>query len=785
VTGKYLFPTHRYCNLMLKPRVTRRCILPAGNKSKRIKRKDMRMSKSDYFIVVVIHNLRHYDAHLILKHFKRAYAEYKKPKQAEPTSDDSDVSYDSDCSESSEEYYSDAHVEDTDTEIEPTSSEDDADDDDDETTETELRRIQVIPLNSEQYMAFQIGNIRFIDSFQFLTASLDTLVKNLAESGHDSFVNTRKHMPTSDLIFAKGHFPYSYMTGPEKMTETQLPDILAFRNDLTDTDMTLEDYDVAKRAWVEFGCQTMKDYHDFYLKLDTLLLADVFQNFRSEAMKSHGLDPAHYWSLPGFSWSACLKRSEASLGLITDPDMHVFVESGIRGGLSQISHRYAKAERHEDGDQTFIALFDANNLYAYSMMQHLPYSGFKWLEDLDEFDFTKIPDDAEVGYIIECDLVYPQHLHDLHNDYPLAPEKLTVTEDMLSPYCRNFGNKFIPTEKLVPNLMKKTKYITHYRNLKMYVELGMSCTKIHRVLSFAQKPWMSDYIKDNTIRRMMATTTFQKDLQKLKNNSIFGKTMENVRNRCSVHLVVDEKRARALVARANCIDWSVVNEDLVLISMRPLTVKLTKPIAVGFSVLELSKTLMYDFHYNHVMKKYGQDRARLLFTDTDSLCYSIKTKDMYREMLADMHLYDTSDYPTSHFLHSNKNKKVVGKFKDEFNGTPIVEFVGLRPKMYSIVSENKGKMTAKGVKKSFVANNVRHEMFLEALRSKRCTYATFKRFQSVTHQVYTIEQSKVALSSFDDKRYVLDDGFTTLAYGHYKIPDGDDEQPSEKRNRVD
>jgi hypothetical protein len=163
-------------------------------------------------------------------------------------------------------------------------------------------------------------------------------------------------------------------------------------------------------------------------------------------------------------------------------------------------------------EKAYIVYIDANNLYGQSMQQPLPYDDFKFLSE-SEFsviDFLNVRDDSPIGYILEVDLDYPESLHDLHNDYPLAPESVLITEDMLSDFCKSFKQKHFDSKKLVPNLRNKTKYTVHYRNLKLYVSLGMVLTKIHRVLSFSQKAWMKPYIDFNTEKRKMPRMILKK-----------------------------------------------------------------------------------------------------------------------------------------------------------------------------------------------------------------------------------------------------------------------------------
>ena len=169
------------------------------------------------------------------------------------------------------------------------------------------------------------------------------------------------------------------------------------------------------------------------------------------------------------------------------------------------------------------------------MSRPFPQRNFKWVTDdgINNFDVGRISDDSKTGYILEVDLQYPEDLYDLHSDYPLAPENVTVTEDMLSPYSKNLleslGMKPAKVSKLIPNLSNKTKYILHHVNLKQYLSLGLKLTKIDRILAFDQSPWLKPYIDFNTERRKQAKNDFEKDFFKLMNNSVFGKTMENLR----------------------------------------------------------------------------------------------------------------------------------------------------------------------------------------------------------------------------------------------------------------
>ena len=473
--------------------------------------------------------------------------------------------------------------------------------------------------------------------------------------------------------------------------------------------------------------------------------------------------------------------TDIKLELMTDIDMFQFIEKGLRGGISYIANRYGEAnnkymkEYDEKAPSKYIMYLDANNLYGWAMSQYLPTGGFRWMmqKQIDETNLAKYQEDSKKGLIIEVDLEYPEKLHNLHNDYPLAPEKIKVTDSMLSKYCKSISEKYNISiglvHKLIPTLSKKEKYVLHYRNLQLYLNLGLKITKVHRVLEFNQSPWLKQYIDFNTEKRKNAKNDFEKDFFKLMNNSVFGKTMENLRKRVDVRLITDEKKLLKYTSKPTYVSSKIFNENLVAVHKIKETLTLNRPAYVGMCILDLSKTLMYDFHYNYIKKKYGS-KAKLLFTDTDSLTYEIEVEDVYKDFWNDKYKFDNSGYPTNSPYFDKTNKKVIGKFKDEAGGIPICEFVGLRSKMYSYIKDNQeGGKTAKGIKKSVIKKDINHENYKNTLFNNQQMYHKMKTIRSDKHQLYSFEINKVSLSCFDDKRYVLKDGISSYAYGHRKI----------------
>ena len=268
--------------------------------------------------------------------------------------------------------------------------------------------------------------------------------------------------------------------------------------------------------------------------------------------------------------------------------------------------------------------------------------------------------------------------------------------------------------------------------------------------------------------RTKATNDFEKDFFKLMNNSVFGKTCENMRTRVDIKLVSSEKQAIKLIAKTSYDTRTIFDENLIAIHMKRTKLYYNKPIYLGMSILDLSKTLMYDFHYNYIKSKYG-DRAKLLFTDTDSLAYEIKTDDFYADIAPDIRSrFDTSDYPKDHpsGIETGMNKKVIGMFKDEAAGKQIEEFVGLRSKLYSYKMAGVDYKKAKGVKKNVVKKSITHEDYRDCLFTRRDQSRTMNVIRSHHHDIFTEEVNKIALSADDDKRVIQLDGISTLAYGH-------------------
>ncbi|KYN27561.1 hypothetical protein ALC57_03049 [Trachymyrmex cornetzi] len=462
-----------------------------------------------------------------------------------------------------------------------------------------------------------------------------------------------------------------------------------------------------------------------------------------------------------------LKYTGIRFELLTDIDMVMFVERGIRGGLSQCSHRYAQANNKYNASSydpsepsTYLMYFDVNNLYGWAMSESLPYGEFQWVDDIERFDVMSVASDSVIGYILEIDLAYPQSVHDAHVDLPFCPIRERP------PGKRNV--------KLLATLYDKERYVVYYRNLQQCIHHGLRITKIYRILQFAQSPWLRGYIELNTRFRMLANNEFEKNLYKLMNNAVFGKTMENVRDHVDVRLITrwdGRYGAEAMIAKPNFHSRSIFSENLIAVELRKLEVKMNKPIYVGMCILEIAKLRLYEFHYEYMIPLY-RDTCKILYTDTDSLIYLLECENVYEDIKRDIARFNTSDYPEINAYDIPRvNNKIPGLMKDENCDAIMTEFIGLRAKMYTLrVIGKSDTKRIKGVKKNIVAKTITFDDYVRCLNDVTVQSRRQSCIRSTLHEVYTVSELKLALSPYDDKRYVVPESVTTLPWGHYKIP---------------
>ena len=384
-----------------------------------------------------------------------------------------------------------------------------------------------------------------------------------------------------------------------------------------------------------------------------------------------------------YTWQCGLKYTDINLQTLQDKEMILLIENNIRGGISSVmGDRYIKSD-----DNKKILYIDANNLYGHSMSQYLPYDEIKFDNNVTLEDIINTPDDNDIGYFVEVDLKYPDNIKEKTKKFPFAPVNKKINPDNYIDYMKEIRpDTNVQTKKLICDWSDKKNYLIHYRMLKFYVRHGMIVDTVHDVISFKQSRWLEKYINFNTQKRNQAANDFEKDFYKLLNNAFYGKTMENVRNRLKIKFIKKDNYRKIIEYQSkltfNGIHKSYENCDSYTIKQNE--VLMDKPLYLGFSVLELSKLLMYETYYDKLQPYFGQEIIQLHYMDTDSFVLSVNTKDIIKDLKSLEDIFDFSNLDKTHELFSNKNKKVLGRFKIE---TPkniwIDEFVCLRSKMYA------------------------------------------------------------------------------------------------------
>ena len=384
------------------------------------------------------------------------------------------------------------------------------------------------------------------------------------------------------------------------------------------------------------------------------------------------------------------------------------------------------------------------------MCENLPVNGFKWVTKLDKFkkDFiTNYNENSNAGYFVDVDIEYSKNLHKMHIIF------ITYIFYLIQ-------KKIAKIEKLICSIEDKEKYVIHINALKQALNHGLILVNVHRVIQFNQEALLEPYIDMNTELRKEAKNDFEKNLFKSTNNSVFGKTMENVRKHRDIKLVTTEKRRLKLVSEPNYYTTKHFSENVIAIEMK--MIKMNKSIYLGASILDISKRLMYKFWYGYLKPKYN-DKVKLCYMDTDSFIIIINTEDFYKDIANDVERwFDTSNYDKNDKrpLPVGKNKNVVGLFKDELGGNIMLEFIANGSKTYAYLLNDDSE-----TKKAKIKRRLMFENYKDSLFNNKIIMRKQMRFKSDHHDMYTEEINKIALYYTDDKRLQTFDGITTYPYG--------------------
>ena len=714
--------------------------------------------QSRYRIPVLFHNLKGYDAHHIMRYGLIKRKDWKIQPLYQSGSNCLGINVD--------------------VPIPDSFHEEDKDDDGDE--EEEEEEVTELITTSRSRKTFRIS---FLDSFQFLKGSLENQSKMLKSAPFTENMLKRYYQLEGDADnFTKGVFPYSYLSSLENLEEQSLPPIEMFFNDLTDEPCSQENCEVAKQAWRDAGCVTFKDYLIYYLKLDVSLLTDCFEQFRKTSFETAGLDPVHFYGIPGLTFSFAFKYTGMKLQALPTTEMYLLFESACRGGMVFVNKHYLESYFEEaNGLHHHIIDADQNNMYGMAMSYKLPKDGFRELES-DEFKLftndwfiTEFDPQGDKGYLVCCDLHYPPEAQKETMDLPLAPEAYTITWDELSPYSqeewkRQRGSElFVPCKKLMMTHSDKNNYCVHSTILKYYLTKGLRLKKIHKIIEFNQEAYLKPYIDYHTKARSQSTTEEAKQFYKSAVNSLFGKTFEDPRKYKKSHLIRDPHYLFRHASSPLCDSVIPLDEYTCVVNLRRPEVELCKPVFIGQAVLDISKLIMYKmldrWKVNPLIKS-----VELVGGDTDSFFLYVTSKYSRNEILNSFkEEFDSSNYPTSHPLYSSVNKSKLGCFKDETRGETVKSLFMQSPKTYSILTENDHRVArAKGIK-SHKRDMFTHEEYRLIQEDRQMRSVSQTSIISKNHHLFTVTQEKRALTCWDSKRFWLSDNLS-VPFGHFRIP---------------
>ena len=619
----------------------------------------------------------------------------------------------------------------------------------------------------------------FLDSAKYLPGSLRTLSENLKKSGLNNFKHTAKLISDAEeleMLSVKTALPYDYITCYERLEEECLPPISEWYNSLTGEHMNEETFQICHKIWKIFECRTLWDFVEVYLKFDVVLLSDIFESYRMLSMKHYGLDPVHFFSGPGLSYSAALKMLKYPIHLLYDRTQLDFILNSIKGGLSSCGELlYAKANNRYCPDydpkvpSTFLAYLDLNNSYAKSLSERLPYKEFRWLsrKDIEKFNVLHIGRNSKTGYFCDVQLHYPPKLHNRDNGLPLVVHKKNIQFSELSALSQSqtLDNQNIGW-RLVATLEDQKSYILHYRYLQFLVLRGIQVIKYNRILSFQQRKLFAGFISKNTKLRKMAKDDFSALFYKISNVQLYGKTLQSCQKHVNVKLCTSEKQAQKLIAQSNFKCGKIINENLTMFNMKKLSATAKTPIFIGSAVLDMSRTLLLH-RWALLQDYYGPDNLKHIYTDTDSLAILIHTEDFYKDIKnVFFNFFDTSNYPKDSELYSEKYKMETGYLKDEAKGQIVSHIAAIRPKCWAVKIWNEGSLCkAKGIE----TKHLTFEHYESVLLENRKYEDTRVMFQSKNFKILKLCKSKMGLSPLLVSRYVLPARCETLAFGHYLI----------------
>ena len=658
-------------------------------------------------------------------------------------------------------------------------------------------KMDVIAKTSQKFLSVKIKNLVFKDTLNYMPFSLERLVSMLYDGGvgEDKFVHTKKHFPEQNkfqMMLRKGVYCYTYADTVGKL-ENSLPPIEAFRNDLTDTDCSLSDYDYVSKVWEMFKMTKLSHLLSLYNKQDVLLLADVLNNFSLELHKVHNLEIVSYLTLSQYAQQAMLRYTGCKIERPRDINIILDLSSPLRGGFADTcSLRLGVCNNqntpHFNPSLPFSTIFytDATSLYPTVMQSKLPEKSYKYCYDLTINDIMSYDAQSSIGYAVCIDLHWPKELQDMHMHQclPMTMSHVTISESQLSPEhytaLLNSHSDYIPSKKLIAHFGDLKKYIVHIELAQYFVQQGIVIDKIHYAIQWYQSAWLKSFVQKCATDRKNSTTELFRTSHKALMNHQYGKLCMNERKCSQNYSLINNKKSLRRAMRSPLVQsFEIISPHLVGVSKLKYAVKLTSIRGGAFCILELSKLFMLKSLHSKFASTFfskGID-YEIINIDTDSLKFYLSSKNKFSldEVVYEMKDFmDLSNYPLDHPMRCDERKGQLGTFKNEMASYTSISSCALKAKSYSdlvhkwndptnVFPLNRSKGTPRHLNRNF-----KHDLYVDCLLSRKKYTVKYNQIVSKNIRNSTVKTSRVALSSLNEKRYFLSN-LVSVPHFYYRI----------------
>jgi hypothetical protein len=657
--------------------------------------------------------------------------------------------------------------------------------------------VDILGKNTETFLSFTVSNrdvcIEFKDTMQFMKNSLANLVNLLPDV---DFIRRACGYDEKKLecVKRKQHFPYEWLSSYDKLSGSLVPPIETFYNELTNSQISQQEYDQlldTLKTWgMEMGRNTFLDYLSFYNQSDVIFCAAITIEFCKQIIAKYDVNPLNCISLSGISENACMIATGARLELLSDIDHYRLFQQACSGGICQSGVRYVEANNPSipetydpTKETTHVVQLDACSLYGWSMMCNKHGTGnFKELsaEQCAKANIRDFDELSDQGQLWVVDLNIPEDQHDFLSLLPPAPKLMEITPEMLSKYTRELMDlckyKLGRPKRLICGLYNLEKYVIHAQLLKLYVILlKLEIVKVHRIITYDQSYWLSEFINLNATYRKQAKSKHESDTYKNVSNSTFGRFLMRTDRFREFKITCNRDEFIKFCNNPRFKNSLKLQDDLILAEFSLRKSYYNRPVFVASSILAASKVKMYQFLYGTLCATIGRDNMWFNYMDTDSLTVKIKCENLNNFLLSIKDDLDTSNFPPSHPLFSLHNKKVPGKFVLEMGANIIKYSCVLSSKVYaiSVVSSNNDEdakqiLKCRGFPQRALQEQATPENYKAALTNVRDMFKqfTFNNIISKDCQLFTTRSKRTALMCHYIKGVVLSNAIDTLPFGH-------------------